>query len=557
MFISLHGRGPLLTLAACGVLALGGCADDHDSNGDGNDEPADVRSSAQKGPFQPGGTVTAFALNADGGRDGDSVDADIGANGDFELPTLTWQGATEVEVRGTFYDEVSGTFTSGANGQATLRALARAPLDRALNVNLFTHLVAERARTLMNQGSTAGDALSQARADLRAIMGLSAAPARLDLLNGGASEDDSANLLLFSAAMLESGHGQAALDTMAADFADDGAINGDGADEMQAIRDTANNTANLLADVRTNLMNQYSVTPPADTDGEPPAWTGKDGDGGDSGDGGDGGDGGQELTACEAALLSEPRAVCVDEPFSGTANGTDADDDGEFVVFIPPEDGYYTVELFGDPAVDNDNTNQCAWTVHTEASTDASERGDGAADGRFCGVEDVTSSRLAGERRYYIRPEVSREEEVGDAHFRLSVSRNSEGSASRDGAVDLGTASHDGVVGTLIGTSTQSYYRFTAGTGTHRISLSGYPCGGSGYLWLKLYEPGNSDPAFSNRIASSAEDGACSQTIERALDAGRDYFVEVENRLSGFQRTSFRPAPGAVSYDLNVTTGVR
>lgn len=272
------GSVRLTTLLACLVFGIAGC-----NSGDSPDDsthtpdpaPATAAGNAQKGPFQPGGTAAAFPLQANGSRGAGSMAGDITSSGSYTLAGIDWTGPTQLEMTGTFFNEVTGNFSMGDNGEATLYGLTDLSDDVPVNVNLFTHFITARMQALMAKDITFADARDQARDELTAIIGVNAAPSALDLRHDdgdAAHEDDSANLLLFSAATLAGGVNQAGIDAIAADFADDGRINGGGQAAFDAIKQTAVDEPDLLATARANLQNQYSVTPPDDTDGQPPVW---------------------------------------------------------------------------------------------------------------------------------------------------------------------------------------------------------------------------------------------------------------------------------------------
>lgn len=269
----------LATLLSCLVFGVVGCngSDSHDDSTHAPDSTTSTAAgNAQKGPFQPGGSAAAFKLQADGTRRGADVSGDIATDGAFELTGIDWTGPTRLEMTGPFFNEFTGNFSMGDDASATLQSVVTLPGDGRTNVNMFTHFIAARIIHLMGADARFDDARDQARDELATIMGISAAPGTLDLLHDDgddAHEDDSANLLLFSAATLAAGIGQDGIDTVAADFADDGQINGGGQAAFDAIKQATVDNPDLLATARTNLQGQYSVTPPGNTDGQPPAWT--------------------------------------------------------------------------------------------------------------------------------------------------------------------------------------------------------------------------------------------------------------------------------------------
>lgn len=256
-------------------LALSACYFD-DSSSDsgshsGNSEKAGLSGLAQKGPFQPGGSASAEALVADGSTGGAPVTTTIGSNGAFELPAIDWSGPTQLVLSGAYFSEITGNFT----GSVELHGVATLPDEANSNVNIFTHFVAARTLTLMAAGTAFGEARDQARDELAMIVGINAAPNSLNLRKAtGSSEhqDDSANLLLFSASLLAANIDQAGIDAMATDFASNGQINSGGQTAFDAIKQAAEDNPDLLATAGTNLQNQYGIAPPNDTDGAIPAW---------------------------------------------------------------------------------------------------------------------------------------------------------------------------------------------------------------------------------------------------------------------------------------------
>ncbi|MGM0564326.1 MAG: hypothetical protein ACQES2_08350, partial [Pseudomonadota bacterium] len=193
--------------------------------------------------------------------------------------------------------------------------------------------------------------------------------------------------------------------------------------------------------------------------------------------------------------------------------------------------------------------NQCSWTIYSEEDLGSSDLGDSAADGSFCGVEDVTNLRLTGGERYYIYPQVAQDDTNAPAYFSLRVVRNADGKEFQGGAREITQFPFDGYVGTLINTSTESYYRFTARRdGQHTITLGNYLCSGSSYLELTLHDT----DGFGTTLDSSGED-ACSQSIEASLEVGQEYYLTVQNWMADtWNRKTMRPAPGSIDFTLNI-----
>lgn len=257
-------------IASLGLAACGGS----DNSSDPEDPVTTTASgNAQKGPFQAGGTAGAIQLQNDGSLGSASVSGEVSANGGFSLTDIDWTGPTQLEMSGAFFNEFTGNFTMGDSNNSTLHAVTTLPDDAGANINLFTHFAAARIQYLMAAGTDFSNARKQARNELRTIVGINSAPTSLDLRKDtGNSQNDSANLLLFSAATLAAGLNQAAIDTIAADFADDGQVNGAGQTALGDIEQAAEDYPGLLTTARTSMQNQYGVVPPDNTAGQDPLW---------------------------------------------------------------------------------------------------------------------------------------------------------------------------------------------------------------------------------------------------------------------------------------------
>lgn len=518
------GKGWGRAAMAALLIALTACGDSS-GKGDNQEEEPGVKGAAQKGPFQMGGDAVATRLTSEGDLSEDSVQGEITENGGYSLPlsSIAWSGPTLLVLSGTYFDETTANFSSESRTLHATIDVDNGALNA--NVNLYTHFKAARVRRLMSDGDEFTNAVSQAQTELETLTGIVTDPGELDLLSAvPEAEADSANLLLFSAASLAAGLDQPSLDAIADDFADDGLVNGSGEAAFVDVQEAAESDPGLLGDARLALQNQYSTEPPTGGAGGM-AWM---------------------LDACTAATLTEPRVMCEGLDFYGNS----FDDSEAFVTFIPVVSGHYTVELFGDPNADDDNTGRCSWTVYREADTSASDSGDSGSTDGWCGVEDVTSLRLTGEREYFVRPVVSKDDDDGPiAQFKLSVTRVADGRESAGGAVDIPVGRpFEAVVGTLINTSDESFYRFdipAGAQGSYTITAGGYPCG-DGELELTLYED-----AFNSEVDSAREADACSQSLTVPLQMGT-YFLSVQNWLGSWNRTTFRPAPAGIEFDLRV-----
>lgn len=511
----------VLALSACeGGGGNAGSNDDTDNNG-GGPSTADANQ-AQKGPFRAGATVTVSQLDSDGVETDNQATAVMEENGSFTFPSVSWEGPSLIAIDGTFFNEVTGNFSSESR---SLTAIVDLPGEEDANVNLYTHMVAEGVRHYMGDGHDFhdDDIRRIVRDALKELTGITSDPNELDLLHAAENpeEADGANLLLFSAAFLEAGLDASDLAAIIEDFQGDGDIDAGGEDAWRRLQLAREDNPDLLPEAVQTLQNQYSTEPPASVNTSAIAWL---------------------LDPCQAAKANQTRVVCVDDSF----HGDHAQDNEEWVTFVPLITGRYTIYLSGDPGVNDDNANTCNWELNPDTLGD-SDHTDG-----FCGVEDYTAVLQAGEE-YPIYPRVGKFEDQQAAYFILSADRNSDGTDSREGAVEMKYFPFDGYVGTHIGASDNAYYRFSSGSaGEHTISVGGYPCAGSSHVEVELYEaPLNATDPFDAgySIASSSEE-SCSQTITQSLEASRDYFVKITNKTAYME--NFRPAPASTGFSIDI-----
>lgn len=527
-------------VAGCGDGDGGDVSPPGGGGGGGGSTPsAAVAGTGQKGPFQPGGTVTATELNDDGTPANGSTDGSVMDDGDFDLSSLTWQGPTEVAVSGTYFDETTGTFSSDSR---TLRAIVDAAAATTTNVNLYTHILAARIIELMGQGDALADARAQGQGELETLVDIETPPGDLNLAESLSeaghtpAESDSANLLLFSAAVLTAGLGQDGIDAIANDFADDGQINssvGDGEARWEDIQQAAANDDDLLETARQNLQDQYGTTPPilARGGGAPLGWL---------------------LDPCTAAKLTEPRVFCLGETFDGRKG----DDEGEPILFYPPEGGFYAFSL-NDPADMLELGG--GWTAFSGKDFSDSEVGESFAD-NFPAFEDVTTFALDAGEPYALRVSLDGLDQADD-EFTLGAHQVSEGTELEPVEIEPGEF-HDGRVGELFdgsdGGPATSWYRFSTPGGEFEVATTHPEDTGGGGLSLRLHrgdpgQEGSNDIEGLPLVELANPDGTDSTALTATLEGGRTYFVKVTNLYSDFRRSNFRPDAGWVEFTLTVT----
>lgn len=190
-----------LTLAACG------------GGGGGNQPPPpppppaqtiDLQGVVHKGPFIAGGTVTVSSLGTSGTISQRLLSTTTGSNlGNFS-GAITIDQAVLIEANGRFFDEVhDSTITTAISLDAVVQV--GSANSQTANVNVLTHLAAQRTLALMANGSTAQSAINQSRDEVLLALEYIATPPQLSVLStvslfSAAQDDpDSAYLVTLSA----------------------------------------------------------------------------------------------------------------------------------------------------------------------------------------------------------------------------------------------------------------------------------------------------------------------------------------------------------------------
>ncbi|GGX66657.1 hypothetical protein [Saccharospirillum salsuginis] len=535
---------PLLAGLLVGCNSGGGGDDGGDDGGNGSSASSATSGSAQKGPFQMGQTVTATRLKTDGSLSGDTATTETTERGEFEFTDLNWAGGTQLSIEGTFYDEIGGNFTGT---DRTLLAVTDLEDGQSLstNVNLYTHFIAKRVRHLMGQGTAFAASHDQARGELQSAFAIDSAPSDLNLLQtiDGTSEEDSANLLMFSAALLKAGIDQNGLDAMADDFADDGAINGDGVDELSEVNAEQDDT--LLSAARLNLKNQYSTEPP-NSGGSGFGWI---------------------LDECALQTLNETSrpVFCTSQDEQAEFNRSNDPGETRFTsVFVSEKPGHYWLEVSVDAEEDSPSFN--SWELFGDDDEDTphfcENRGynNGTGDGNQHaeGRTDRLDINEAHCLESYISPSFGSD---GPNHILVNWFLVSEGGSNLREAVELTLGStHRGTVGNTVSTAQDmpaySYYQFTVKqSGDYSILADNYSNGGSGSLRIALFadEDDSGGITFYNdqeRVDFIGGPGTDSTSTEmvKSLSAGT-YAVRIFNGTNYRGDSDSNP----LEFDIEVT----
>ena len=252
----------LLLLSACG-------------GGGGSDEPAasgsNISGVIQKGAFQAGAEITAQELADDATAGDHRATAEISNDhGAYRLKT-DWSGWTEISIEGKYFDEYAASVAESPISLSGIQKITEG--DVVVNVNLFSHFVAERIKyRVQNTRDELTVAKSGAERELQVALKLAAINSeQLDLQDGeNAHSQANAVLLLFSGSFMATGGDSALLNTLVEDFKIDGRFN---VSNLQGIIDQSNSEG-IMERLIDNLKNSGVVNPPDIRDlGEPPDWT--------------------------------------------------------------------------------------------------------------------------------------------------------------------------------------------------------------------------------------------------------------------------------------------
>lgn len=259
-------RGYAVTTIFMSALACGGdsasepsdtgSSDDSESSTRGSDSTDTTTSGAdstgtegdgvsliggvEKGPFLLGTSVSVYPLDGEGQPTGQVFQTQTTDDlGQFAVD-LPAAGPVALEATGFYYNEVSGTLSTGG---LTLRAFALLePGEASTFLNVITHLVAARVEQLISAAVAPPDAIVQAESELHTALGIGlpdfdpgAAGGEMTILGGDSPAN--AYLLAVSAVLAQVGVNDAGgldgpvdaalqefVNTLAIDLRDDGAI---------------------------------------------------------------------------------------------------------------------------------------------------------------------------------------------------------------------------------------------------------------------------------------------------------------------------------------------
>ena len=218
----------LSVLVACG----GGTA----GNSSVNNSSTTSHGVVQKGPLEIGSLVTITQLDSLGKETSHKLQTKIvdkQGHFTFDIPS-SWkfvegQSFISISAEGFYFDEFSG--------KKSINKTVLNSISSSLNtksVNLLSHWIAKRTRSLLKQDSSLTVALKQSKTELNKIFGINNQQ-NLNLSQSEVNPADNALLLLLSGALMEVAqqsdiNPQQVIDEIASDFSDDGVLNERGDD---------------------------------------------------------------------------------------------------------------------------------------------------------------------------------------------------------------------------------------------------------------------------------------------------------------------------------------
>ena len=147
------------------VLTFSGC-----SRTDPSAVSSSVGGAAVKGPFKTGSTVEVYEINADGTLKTEPswTGSTSDDQGNFSIDLGSYSGAVEVQVTGSYLNELTGVYENAA---VPIKAVFYVGSEESFtgNVNIATTLASEKAKKLMAEGKEAKEAVDQASSEVASL----------------------------------------------------------------------------------------------------------------------------------------------------------------------------------------------------------------------------------------------------------------------------------------------------------------------------------------------------------------------------------------------------
>lgn len=166
--------------------------------GGNSDEVTYTEPGAVKGPFIKGSPIIVYKLNSNGTTSTKKVKGKItDKKGNYSIEKIPWKGISLISVQGKYYNENNGMY----NDTIVLQALLDPAIGKT-NINVLTHMIADRARVLMKAGKDSYKAKTQAEREVMGFFEINANSAALNPIDdAGKYAAYNAELMRISAAI--------------------------------------------------------------------------------------------------------------------------------------------------------------------------------------------------------------------------------------------------------------------------------------------------------------------------------------------------------------------
>ena len=249
-------KSSLFSIFFIGLILVfyAGCWDSSSKIKENTSSEQNISGVAQKGPFAKGAVVKAYEL-VDGVRSGRVVQTTTSDNkGDFNFNSLPWTNPTQIVVTGSYFNEVTGEYSSDGNLSVVIKGGTR-KIEGGVNVNILTQIASSRIIKLLKEGKSFDRAYALANTFIKEMFNLDLpngkGPESLDLTK--TDKPDNVKLLQISASLLSTQNPRKVLDNIG-DDAKDGTLDGEGELGVDEIKDKIK-SINLL-EVAENIDSQ-------------------------------------------------------------------------------------------------------------------------------------------------------------------------------------------------------------------------------------------------------------------------------------------------------------
>lgn len=211
----------------------------------------------QKGPFIKGSQIEISELTKALVQTGKTFNSELKNDlGEFELSDLELESTmVEIIADGYYYNEVIGNLSQS---RLTLKSLSDISIKESVNVNILTHIIIDRLKTLMEAGESYETAKNQSQQELLGLFQIGSETVS-DFENMDISGEGTENgILIALSSILQGNNSVAELSKLLADFKEDFGDNGT-IDDANIQLELINNAKSLnTVSVKSKLESYYN-----------------------------------------------------------------------------------------------------------------------------------------------------------------------------------------------------------------------------------------------------------------------------------------------------------